>query len=346
MLKFKNILVVRTDRMGDVILTTPSIAALKENFPQARVSMLIAPSTYEIIEGNPHLDEIIVDDRQGVHRGFWGFCRLVKELRQRKFDLAIVYHTKKRTNLTCFAAGIPERIGYHNNKFGFLLTMKIPDQRPQGLKHEVQYCLDLLRAIGIERESKKLFMEVKKEWNHWAQQFLLQHGVNPGERLIAIHPGASCISKRWMPERFAQVADYLIVQYRSKVVLIGSAENKMIVAKILGSLKGEVVDATAQTSVGQLAALLKRCQLLVSNDSGPVHLAVAVGVPVISIFGRNQKGLSPIRWGPLGPNDRILHKEVGCPVCLAHNCQIEFKCLDEIKTGEVLEAVDSLARLW
>ena len=344
--EFKNILIVRTDRLGDVVLTTPAIAALRCAYPKAKISILISPSTREIVEGNPNIDEILIDDRKGSHNGFLGFWRLVREIKNKKFDVAFVYHTKKRTNLICFISRIPQRIGYQNDKFGFLLTQKIPDTRPLGNKHEAQYCLDVLKAVGIENENKKPVIVVKKEFEAWADRFLYDHGLSREEKLVAIHPGASCISKRWIPERFGEVADQIISLHHCKVVLVGASENKPIVTNLLSRMKNKVIDATGQTSVGQMAAILKRCQLLISNDSGPVHVAVALGVPVISIFGRNQAGLSPMRWGPLGDKDIVLHKEVGCPVCLAHNCQINFKCLDEIKTSEVLEAVDSLSLLW
>ena len=151
---FKNILVVRTDRMGDVVLTTPAVKALREHFPQAHLTMLVTKNTKDIVVGNKFLDGIIAEDRQGEHRGFWGTLKLINLLRRKKFDLAIVYHTKRRTNYICFLAGIPRRIGYKNDKFGFLLTDPLKDARHLGLKHEAQYCLDVLKEVGID--SKKI----------------------------------------------------------------------------------------------------------------------------------------------------------------------------------------------
>ena len=116
---YRNILIVRTDRIGDVVLTTPAIEALRKAFPQARISILVTPVTRELVEGNPYLDEVLIDDRKGRHGGVFGFFNLVKTLRKRQFDLAIILHTKKRTNSLCFLAGIPHRVGYKNNKFGF-----------------------------------------------------------------------------------------------------------------------------------------------------------------------------------------------------------------------------------
>src|SRR3990167_2028582 len=147
---FKNILIIRTDRIGDVVLTTPAIKALRDAFPQARMTILVSPGTKDLVEGNELLDEVLIDDRHGEHRGLFGYGKIVSLLRRRKFDLVINYHTKKRTNLLCFLAGIPVRTGYKNNKFGFLLNRPVKDERHFGKKHEAQYCLDILREFGID----------------------------------------------------------------------------------------------------------------------------------------------------------------------------------------------------
>ena len=344
---YQNILIVRTDRIGDVVLTTPAITALREAYLGIKISVLVAPQTRDIVEGNPCLDEVIIDDRKGRHRGFFGFLKLALTLRKKKFDLAIIFHTKKRTNLLCFLAGIPHRVGYRNNKFGFLLTEKIKDARPEGTKHETEYCLNILRHIGMDIKTNtiKLHMPIKKESEDWAERLFAE--VTEGSLLnsdyvITIHPGASCISKRWPAKRFAELIDQLKEKYSAKIILIGGADNKKIAEEIKFMIKNPIIDLTDQTSVSELASLFKRCHLLISNDSGPVHVAVAVGTPVISIFGRNQAGLSPVRWRPLGEKDIVLHKEVGCEVCLAHNCMIGFECLEAITTNDVLEGVTSL----
>ena len=338
---YKNILVVRTDRVGDVVLTTPAIAALRSAFPAARISILVAPETRDIVDGNPNLNEVLIDDRKGAHKGAPGFFALVSSLRQKKFDLAVIFHTKKRTNLLCSFAGIPARLGYKNDKFGFLLTLPIEDTRAQGSKHEAEYCLDVLKAIGVSPLPLKLDMPVKPEWEAKTADVLKKSGILESDTLVAVHPGASCISKRWAPERFAAVIDSL-VSASVKVVLIGGAETLKIAEEIRYSVKNPILDLTGKTTIGELAALLKHCHLLISNDSGPVHVAVAVGTPVVSIFGRNQKGLSPARWKPLGAKDIVLHEEVGCVICLAHNCDIDFKCLKAVTIPQVLEAAKTL----
>lgn len=341
--EFKNILVVRTDRIGDVVLTTPVLEALRKSYPAARITMMVTPGTKDIVEGNPFINEVIVFDKRGKEKGIVNFWRFVHRIREKKFDLVLNYHLKVRTNFMLFHAGIPNRIGFKNNKFGFLLTEQYPDPRTDGNRHEAEYCLDLLKYIGIETKEFHVHVSVNGESEKWVEEILKQHGITEREKLFAIHPGASCISKRWPPERFAEVADLISKKYNAKILLVGAGDNQLIAREVLLSMKQPVIDFTGKTSVGHLISLLKRCSLLISNDSGPVHLAVGVQTPVISIFGRNQPGLSKTRWRPLGIFDIALHnQEVGCEVCLAHNCQLNFKCLKSITVQNVLEAVDGI----
>ncbi len=337
---YQNILIVRTDRIGDVVLTTPAIAALRKAYPKARIAIMVTPQTQALVMGNPHLDSIIVFDREKAHNGLLGLWRFIRELRGQKFDLAVVYHTKKITNLICFLAGIPARLGYKNNKFGFLLTLPVKDVRPQGTRHETQLCLDLLKQIGIQKEEIKPYVPVSPKAERWIEGWLRENYIREDEPLIAIHPGASCISKRWPAESFVQLIEKISQRYPVKVLLIGTQDDKSLALKIISSSpQGCVVDTTGQTTVSQLVSLLKRCQVLISNDSGPVHIASALGIPVVAIFGRNQAGLSPTRWRPWGENSVVLHKEVGCPICLAHRCPIDFKCLKEIRPEEVFASL-------
>lgn len=341
----KRFLVVRTDRIGDVLLTTPAFKALRINYPDSFISVMVAPIARDIVEGNPYIDEVIVYDKNNKDKGIFGFFRMVSFLRKRRFDTALVLHIKKRTNLLCFLAGIKERVGYYNNKFGFLLNKKIPDLRPQGKKHEAQYCLEVLRAIGIEEGDSELFMPLKPPAEEWAEEILKKYKVERKDKLIAINPGASCPSKIWPAERFAILADKLIEKYTARICLLSGPSDLKIASEVLSKIKNPVINLSGHTTISQVASFLKRCNLFITNDSGPMHIACAVGTPVVAIFGRNESGLSPRRWGPLGKQSAVLHKEVGCVECLAHNCQKGFACLLAITEEEVLEATDKLLKV-
>jgi ADP-heptose:LPS heptosyltransferase len=185
-------------------------------------------------------------------------------------------------------------------------------------------------------------MPLKPDSESWVKELFRQEGIKETDRLLIIHPAASCPSKIWPSSRFAEVADALAQKYGLKVLLVAAAKDIKIAKDLVSKLKSPSLNLTGKTSVSELASLLKRASLFISNDSGPVHIASALGVPVIAIFGRNQQGLSPARWGPLGPKSRTLHKEVGCVECLAHNCDKEFACLKAISVDDVLKAADEI----
>lgn len=342
--QYRRILIARTDRIGDVLLSTPAIRALREKFPQAYISMVVAPHAREIVEGNPYLDEVIIYDKDGKHKSWGRTLKFASRLKKKKFDLAIILHPTNRLHLIAYLAGIPQRLGY-DRKFGFLLNFRKKHVKQEGLRHEAEYNLDLLSDLGISGNPQDLFMPIKQESEQYVDELLSKNGVRQGDKILAINPGASCSSKIWPAERFAQVAEKLSGLYNFKVVILAGPKEIYLADKIAGEFKGKGINLAGKTSVSQLASVLKRCTLFISNDSGPVHIASAVGTPVISIFGRNQAGLSPLRWGPLGKHGKYLHKSVGCIQCLAHNCKKEFACLKAITVENVFKAAKDILSL-
>lgn len=345
---YSNILIVRTDRIGDVVLTTPAVRALRKAYPVSRISMLVSAATRDLVNGNRYLDEVIVDDKCGKHKGLFGFLRLVNLIRRKKYGLAIIFHTKKRSNSLCFLAGIPERIGYKNNKFGFLLTHPIEDTRHHGKKHEAQYCLDVLRHLGILSkmpDDLRLCVPVTEESEKWLQRFLQRNNIKGNGRIIVIHPGASDPSKIWPGHFFAEFINNVVEQYAAKIVIIGSSGINEIARKISSMSNYPVINMAGKTTVSELVSLLKRSDLLVSNDSGPVHVAVAAGTPVISIFTRNQPGINPERWGPLSEKSRIASVPRDSKICFSRAGVADSKYLELIKPKQVLEAVDAIFKL-
>jgi heptosyltransferase-2 len=335
------VLIIRTDRIGDVLLSTPAIKAVRDSYPNAHIGMMVRPYVEDVVDGNPYLDEVILYDKDNADKGILGTLRFVIRLRRKRFDIAIVLHPTLRSNLIPFLSGIPERVGY-DRKCGFFLTKRLKDIKHRGEKHEIDYSLDILRSIGISAKDRSLYMPTKPEYERVIERFMDLSDISGRDVVVAISPGASCPSKRWPAFRFGRVADELIGKHNVKVVIIGGPADVKTVNEVKTGMVHSPIILSEEHSLGEVAALLKRCNLLISNDSGPVHIAVAVGTPVISIFGRLDPGLSPQRWGPVGPRDIVIHKEVGCEKCLAHNCKIGFKCLDAIKPDEVLSAAEGL----
>lgn len=339
----KRILISRTDRIGDVVLSTPVIKVLREAYPYAYIAMMVSPLTKDIVEGNPFLDEVIVYDKDNKHKSWLANFKFCQHLRKKGFDLAILLHPTNRVHLVTFFSGIRQRLGY-DRKLGLLLNRRLKHTKQLGEKHELEYNLDLLRALGIPIKDKSLFVPLKPESEWWAMNLFRKEGLRHGDRILGLHPGASCPSKIWPAERFAQVADRLAGKSGFKIVLVAGPRDEAIANKVAQSIHHPVLNLAGKTSITQLASLLKRCTLFISNDSGPVHIASGLGVPVISIFGRSDKGLGPKRWGPLGKNDKFLHKDIGCVDCLAHNCIKEFACLKAISVDDVVNLAEEILK--
>jgi heptosyltransferase-2 len=329
--------------MGDVILSTPVFRAVREEYPDSHIAVMVRPYTRECVEGNPYINEVIIYDKYGRHKSVSDSLRFTLDLRKKNFDLALILHPTNRVNLITFLAGIPRRVGF-NRKLGFLLTKRITHTKQLGEKHELEYTLDIIRSIGIVPRSKSLYMPLKKDAARRIEKRLSGCGVTTDDRLVAVHPSASCPSKRWPAERFARVADRLMKEDGVKIVLISGPDGKKDARDTKEKMENEPIDLSGRTSISELASLFKRCSLFISNDSGPVHVASAVGTPVISIFGRKDRGLGPKRWGPTGDCDIILHKDAGCIRCLAHNCDKDFLCLNNVSEDEVVRLAQNLLK--
>ncbi|MBI4343332.1 MAG: lipopolysaccharide heptosyltransferase II [Candidatus Omnitrophica bacterium] len=328
---------IRLDRIGDVVLSTPVLAQLRAAYPQAFIAMMVRPACREVVDGHPAVNEVIFYEKEGAHRHPWASIRFALGLRRHRFDTALVLHPSNRSHWIPFLAGIPRRIGWRR-KSGWLLTHALPHRKQEGERHEADYTLELLRPLGLAPQPPAAQVPVSPRAQEAVERLLAEAGVATHRRLVAIHPSASCVSKRWLADRFAQVADRLIAEQEALVCLIAGPDDAPHAKAVAQLMRRPVVNLAGRLGLGELAALLRRCALLISNDSGPVHIAAAVGTPVVDIFGRNQRGLSPARWGPLGPGHVVLHKEVGCVTCLAHECDINFLCLTELSAEEVYHA--------
>lgn len=338
----KRILITRTDRIGDVILSLPAIKAVRYAFPDAYIAIMIQPRIDDILKGNPHIDEVIVYDKNKKHKGLLKNIGFIKWLKGKRFDTALILHSTKRINLLCFLAGIPRRIGYARGKADFLLTDKIEYTKRFGEKHESEYSLDILRHLGINPESSIPFIYVQELDEQKAEEILKTLKISKGERFIILHPGASCPSKMWPLENFAKLGDMLIENLKIKVMINLAPDQAGLGEKVRSMMRNKPIFFCDPTTLGELAALFKKASLVISNDSGPGHVAAGVGSPIISIFGRNQKGLSPVRWRPLGDKAVAIQKDIGCIECLAHDCKKGFLCLKEIKPEEVFEEAKQL----
>ena len=304
------ILVIRLDRIGDVLLSTPVFHALRRAYPDARITAMVRPPCQELLEGHPALSDVLVYDKDGRHRSVWATLLFAQRLVRERFGLALVLHPSRRSHWIPFLAGIPQRVGW-DRKSGWLLTTRLPHIKQEGRYHEMDYTLDVVAAIGtpIDGVVRHPTMAVSAAARKKVEQWLAGHGVAGSQRLIAIHPSASGPEKRWAADRFAAVADRLMKEDGVRVVVVGGVEGVADAEAVQHAMQQQPLMAAGVFNLQELAALLQRCRLLISNDSGPVHVAVSQGTPVLALFGRTQPGVNPERWKPLGPRDRVLVRE-------------------------------------
>lgn len=328
----KKILIIRTDRIGDVILSTPVIKNLRNAYPSSHIAFMVRPYTRQIVEGNPNLNEIIVYDKNNKHKGILSSIKFCFSLRKKRFDIAFILNPTSRANLITFFAGIPVRVGL-NRKMGKFLSHKIEDTKHEGKKHELEYTLDILREIGLEAFDTQTCFPLKQSSEQRIETLLEMLDIkNAG--FIAIHPWASCPSKRWPKEHFIELINLLKAKTGLTIIIIDEQKRKFLAD---ARKQNAVIDLSEKLNLPDTASLLKRAKLFISNDSGPVHIAASLDTPVISIFGRNSPGLSPKRWRPLGKRSFYIHKGCDSSECLAHNCKKGFLCLSAITPQEVLD---------
>ena len=296
----KKILIVRTDRFGEFILNTPAIKAIKDRFPEACITLMVSAGVEEIVRGWPIIDEILIYPQEECN----GILKLAHYLRTKKFDMAVILNPKKDFHLATFLSGIPERVGY-NRKLGFLLNHKIEDCKSSGQKHEVEYNLDLIRSIGIEAKEKDLFVSFGPSDENVVETLLKENGISSSDALLVLHPWTSDPIKQWPTEKFLGLSKKIIQEIPCRLIIIGGKEE---ISKSKDFCVGNpgLIDFTGKLSLRQLAAFLKRSKLLISNDSGPVHMASAVKTPVIAIFRNDLPGKGPKRWGPWGEGNTVI----------------------------------------
>ncbi len=334
----KRILVVNPNWLGDVVMTTPVFRTLKKNFPEAHIACLAVPRVRGILESCPDVDEIIDYDESGRHKGILGHWSLVRELRRRAFDTAFLLHRSRTRAFLVFLAGIPSRIGYDTKKLGILLTEKVsPLQGP--VVHKADYYFHVLEAVGIEEDRRVTVLRHEPRALEAIERRLSAFGIRKSDKLVVFHVGANWEFKKWPAERFVQLARLIRGMDGVHVLISGGGKDRgaadLIQREVSGlhSLAGEI-------TLKELIALLYRADVLVSADSGPMHIASSVGTNVVALFGPTRpEDSGPRGWG----ESVILREDVDCcqGECYAVDCP-DHRCMMAITAAMVLEAVNGL----
>jgi heptosyltransferase-2 len=340
-MKHSRILIIQTAFIGDVILCTPLIKVLRETFPDAFISFLLIPETENVSENNPHLNEVLVYDKR-EKRGLGSFLQIVTKVKQGKFDLAVIPHRSLRSSLLAYLSGIPERIGFDRAIGSSLFTRKVTYRANL---HEVDRNLSLLSCFTPHPTDTSPELFPSTEDFSYARKLLSDSGIAEGEKIVGVAPGSVWATKRWLPERFAEVSDLLLKEAGAKVVFLGSEEDRTLCERIADSMTEKPSTLAGKTSVLQSAAIVSLCKVILSNDSAPVHIASAMGTPVVAIFGST---IPEFGFAPYGVDQVIIQKQLDCRPCGIHGrrqCpEKHFRCMQDISIEEVLEAVLSLLK--
>ena len=336
------ILVRATNWVGDAVMSLPALRAIRGRWPQAEIVVLARPWVAELYRDQDCADRLLVFEDRGRHRGFLGRERLARELREERFDTAVLLQNAFEAAWLAWRARIPERIGYARDGRSWLLTRAVAvPGRGELQRHQSCYYLELLRRAGwIERVSavEAIHLRVPEEAQRGAEQRLLAAGAREGATRIALAPGAAYGSaKCWLAERYAALADGLIAACDADVIIFGAPQEKEMAERIVRSMQRRAINLAGATSIGELPALLGACRLFVGNDSGAMHVAAAVGLPVVGIFGPTD----PQATGPATPLFTLVREPVFCSPCLLRHCPIDHRCMTRISVEQVFRAIQA-----
>lgn len=326
------ILAIRLDRIGDLILTTPALRAVKEAYPKAYLAVLVRGYTKDLIEGLSFIDEVIIFER-------FSKKELMGYLKESHFDVSLGFHPDSFVNYLPWRAGIPFRIGYKFCGSGIFLTQSLPDDRDRRIRHEVASALEIAAKIGARPARMSLSIAVHPESERFAEDFFKGNDL-VGKEAVVLHPGARQPYIRWDKKRFAEVADRLVKEARVGVILVGSAQEEGLVKEVKGLMKEECVVA-AGLGLGDLVSVIKRARLFIGNSTGPMHIAAALKVPVVAIFGNIHPRDSFQEWGPWGEGHIVVRKDLSCPSCHPGDCRT-YACMDAVTVDDVFQAASKI----
>jgi heptosyltransferase-2 len=320
-------------------MTLPALEAIRECFPEKTVTVLAKPWVSPLFENHPMVDEVL---SIGKERGFFlslvEIFKVASQIRRSKFDLAILFQNAFEAALIAYLAGIKYRVGYKTDHRGFLLSHPIiKDDKNDS--HQVEYYLSLVRAMGCKAKSKDPELYVSKEYDTNTFSDFFGGGIARNDLILGLGPGASFgPAKRWPPDRFASLADMAVEKWNAKVFIFGSKAEKDICNQVSRRMNYSSINLCGETELEEAMALIKRCNMFVSNDSGLMHMAAALSVPLVAVFGSTD----PVATGPRGSNTRIVRHQVDCSPCLQRKCPTDYRCMLSISPEDVWNEMSNL----
>lgn len=354
----KRILIINPFGIGDVLFTTPFIDNIKVNIPDAYIGYIGNTRTSSFLKNNPNINKVFVYDRdkfkdvykqskiQYVHKT----RSFLRDIKHEQFDVVFDFSLQTAFSILTWFVGIKQRIGLNYKKRSKFLTKPIPFDGFKN-KHVVEHYLEILTDLGLNIECRELNMATTEEDDQWAERFLKENGILKGDSLVGVMPGAGASwgeesrYRRWSPLKYAKLVDKIIEKYGAKIILMGDQKEAQLCSHVAEQSRSSVIQAFGRTTIGQLAALLSQCQLVVMNDGGPLHIAVAVKTRTVSIFGPVDDQV----YGPYGCEDNhtVVKADIACQPCYRQfrmtQCE-HISCLERITVDDVFERVEEILK--
>jgi len=330
------ILIRGTNWIGDAILTLPAVASIRATYPGSHIAVLVKPWVADIYKLFSDVDEIIIYENKFDSPA--GVFRLAQKLREKKFDAAILLQNAIEAAIIALSAGIPLRAGYDSDARGLLLTHSVRRTREIKKVHQIDYYLEMVKSLGCVSVDRDMHLETKINLTD-ARNVLRKYVSETKNPVIGIAPGATYgPAKKWFPDRFAAVADRLGEIYSAQVIIMGGRADGETAQEVRKFARTELIDLAGKTNLQEAIYLISQCRLFISNDSGLMHVAGALNIPTIAVFGST----NPVTTAPVGNKSVIVRREVSCSPCLKKTCPTDFRCMNMISVEDVLRVAGDL----
>ncbi len=329
------ILIINLGGIGDVVLSMPALRLLRASYKDATISILLAPRSADLLKKTGYVDNVIVFEKgPGVK------ISVLFSLLKTKFDMAInmlplaSFFSSLKMAFIFLLAAAPYRLGRDTEARGFFLNLKIPGKERAEI-HDIDYYFLMLEALGLDSKDRYIELKQEEEDSRYINNFLSKRGVSQSDVLIGINPGGNWPSRHWPLENFAKLIKLLLKEKECKIIITGSAKENNLASRLEGLSNGKIVNATGKTSVPQLIALIKRCNLYITNDAGPMHLAAILKRPLIAIFGPGDI----IRYDPRRIFNKavVFYNKIHCAPCIKVSCR-RGECFEGINPEDVSQA--------
>jgi heptosyltransferase II len=334
----RKILICGPNWVGDAVLAIPALKAVRKHFPESEITLLVRPWVSGLFAAAPFVDKVWSEKKPS---SLVDWTRMTREIRGRAFDLALLLPNSFESALMIFLGGVPNRVGYATDARRWMLTASTAPAR--GARHQVQYYLDLVKLLSISSGQPSIEIQATHQERIHARKLLATEGISSDGRFLVLNPGAAYGSaKRWHEDRFADVADALSEQLDLQVALIGSETERVIAEQIRGRMRRSAAVLSGKTSLETLIGVLAESSLMITNDSGPMHIAAALGVPTVAVFGSTDERVT----GPCGPRTRVVKHHVECSPCLLRECPIDHRCMNRVTVIDVCNAAKDLLKAY